>query len=335
MTQWVACIFALVFSTGFHPISQRATVVLKGINVVNVKDGNVATHSIVIEDEQIKQIGRFDELILGSEPQVIDCRGKFLIPGLFDMHVHIFEEQDSREYLESLLAKGVTAIRDMGGNAEAISRLKARTATHAEIGPDIYFAGPTLDGVQSQDPAHKIVDDVTDIKELVSELVLLNVDFIKVHNFFPANRLEELITEARKVNLGVVGHIPAGINTHDATSMGMDSVEHVSSILRGLVFDKRNDVNSITDAFKNLNAARVFDLSRMFVQNETAFTPTLHVINKGYQSSSDDATRNLGAMMMTRFNKIVLLMKKNDVLILAGSDIVPIDKGNVGAIHDE
>ncbi len=315
--------------------ANKSSIILKDVAIINIQDGQISVNSILIENSIIKEIGLYSELNKNNLTKVINCKGKYVIPGLFDMHTHLFEEEDSSRFLDTLLSNGIIGLRDMGGVADSLATLKSNIKLKIIDGPDIYFAGPTLDGEGSTDPGHLIVNDSTDIKSLVTRLNELKVDHIKVYNYFPINRLEELINEAQKYEIKVAGHIPWGIDGVDAAILGMSSIEHMSSLVSGLVLKKSNQINTITEAFVAMDSSYINSLSKSFIEHQTAFTPTLYTMQEGYNSSDDENSRRLGMLMMDRFLPILLAMKKNGVLILAGSDVVPINENNTDALHKE
>ncbi|NER13047.1 amidohydrolase family protein [Leptobacterium flavescens] len=327
--------FLFLISCNSH---DKNTLVLKDANIINVYNGEVSANSVVIEDGIIKEIGAFKNLNSAKSSQVIDCSGKYLLPGFFDMHTHILEHKNSTKFLDSLLSVGITSIRDMGGHADSLARVKSEINKGIINGPDIFFAGYTLDGDKQRDtpdPTTLIINDSTDLSEVVSKLKQYKVDFIKVHSYFPYNRLEELIGIASQQDLYVVGHIPRNTDPNEAIQKGMRSIEHLNSIIEGLVTKESNGVENITQAFNTIDSTYLDSLSRSFVGYGSAFTPTLHIIDKIYSSNPDENLRRLGGLMMDRFMPMVLALHKNNVLILAGSDDVPVDNSNYAALHKE
>src|SRR6202163_2251706 len=106
--------------------------------------------TIMITDHRITAVGGFPIISIPRNAQVIDARGKFLIPGLVDSHVHLTgagEPDGSRDFfLPLLLANGVTTVRDMGGYLESLVPLRRDIREGKRVGPQVFFAGPYLDG---------------------------------------------------------------------------------------------------------------------------------------------------------------------------------------------
>lgn len=314
------------------------TLVLKDANIINTYNGQITKKSILIHNDIIVEIGDYESWTVRNGTKVIDCNEKYLLPGFFDMHTHILEHKNSTQFLDSLLAVGITSIRDMGGHTDSIAQIKSNIYKGVIKGPNIYFAGYTLDGYKqkdSPDPTTIVINDSTNLNDIVSMLDRFKVNFIKVHSYFPQNRLEELIEISSQYDLSVVGHIPLKIDPEEAIEMGMKSIEHINSIIQGLVTKESNGIENITQAFYAIDSTYLNSLSKTFIKYETAFTPTLHIINKTYESNSDENLQRLGKLMMDRFLPMVLTLNNNGILILAGSDDVPIDEKNYMSLHKE
>lgn len=313
-------------------------IVLKNANIINVLNGQVITNSLLIENTRIKEIGRYKTFNTDSSITIIDCTGKYIIPGLFDMHTHLLEHKNSTKHLDSLLKLGITSVRDMGGHADSLAQLKLNIDKGLISSPDVYFAGYTLDGIkdrEKEDPTTWIITDTTNLNKVVTKLKYYGVDFLKVHSYFPDNRLEELISISSENNLSVVGHIPRHIDPITAVKLGLTSVEHSNSIIESLVTAQNNDVENITTAFAALDSTYLDNFANAFKEYNSAFTPTLHIINKIYQANLDENMRRLGKLMMDRFLKLTYTLNENGVLLLAGSDDVPIDETNLTSLHKE
>ncbi len=312
--------------------------VLRDANIINTYNGQITKNSVLIHNDIIQEIGDYKSLTIGKRTKIIDCNDKYLLPGFFDMHTHILEHKNSTQFLDSLLAVGITGIRDMGGHTDSIAQIKSNIYRGIINGPNIYFAGYTLDGFKqkdSPDPTTLIINDSTNLNEVVSMLDRQKVNFIKVHSYFPHNRLEELIDISSQHGLSVVGHIPLKIDPEEAIEMGIKSIEHINSIIQGLVTKESNGIESITQAFYAIDSTYLDSLSKVFIEHKAAFTPTLHIVNKTYESNPDENLQRLGKLMMDRFLPMVLTLNNNGVLILAGSDDVPIDETNYMSLHKE
>ncbi len=330
----VIALLIVFYTTSCEP-PEKKSILLKDPTIVNVTNGSLVKQSILIENGIIQEIGAYNKLATYGSNTVIDCTDKFLIPGLYDMHLHLVEQENITGELDRLLKHGIVGIRDMGGIADTVAKAKQMILDDSIEGPDIYMAGYTLDGSQSEDPFHYKVHDTTNMKMLVRDLKELGVDFFKVHNYFPLNKLIELKEAGEKLNLKIVGHIPAGIGPMELDSVGIKCVEHINSLLSGIVLKESNGVNNLEDAFAALDSTYVVRLSKYFRENDIAITPTLYGMNDMYSNLEGESSRAVGLRLMRLFYEIIMLMNQNDVVLLAGTDRGVINDNNIYELQDE
>ncbi|NOT59242.1 MAG: amidohydrolase family protein, partial [Acidobacteria bacterium] len=168
------------------------------------------------------------------QTQVIDGTGKFLIPALWDMHIHLTNEPSqavTREWMMPLLlAYGVTGIREMGGDWQRIQQLQIDLLAGKLKGPHIIAAGPFVDGPGFVD---KPVTTPDEARQRVKELKALGVAFIKVQANLVPDVYQAVLAEAAKQKLVVAGHIPEAISAFVVAQSNQRSIEHLSPILPG------------------------------------------------------------------------------------------------------
>lgn len=137
---------------------KAAGVVISGATLIDVRTGEALKDSvIVIEGDRIKQVGKSGEVNIPPSAQIIDARGKWIIPGLTDMHSHVSNTPGLP--LKLYLANGVTTIRDPGGNLTVLRLLREQLDAGKATGPRLFFAGPILDGNPPVWPAGSILAD--------------------------------------------------------------------------------------------------------------------------------------------------------------------------------
>ncbi|MDT7831085.1 amidohydrolase family protein [Flavobacteriaceae bacterium S356] len=315
--------------------SDEQSILLKDPTIIDVSNGQLYTNSILIENGVIKEMGDYNELAKKTATQVVDCTGKYVIPGLFDMHMHLVEKENSIPELHRLLKSGITGIRDMGGIADTVAQAKKMIRNGDLLGPDIYFAGYTLDGTQTNDPFHLKVHDTTDIKKLVSNLEAIGIDFLKVHNYFPTHKLVELKKAGNEIGIKIAGHIPVGIGLFELDSVGIKCIEHINSLISSIVLKKANGVNNLNEGLHALDSTYISKLSTYFKKNGIALTPTLYAMNDMYANLEGEAARAKGLRMMRVFNNIIRWMAHNEVLLLAGTDRGILNDNNIYELQDE
>ncbi|MFT4911860.1 MAG: imidazolonepropionase-like amidohydrolase [Brevundimonas sp.] len=157
----------------------------------------------------------------------IDGAGRFLIPGLWDMHVH--HQGTGAESLPIYLANGVVGTRDMGSDADFILPLRDQLARGEVLGPRIVAAGPMLDRAPEGWPWRISVSTATEGTAAVAALADRGVDFIKVHDHTPREAYFAIAAEARRQGLPFAGHVPGRVTIAEAAEAGQASIEHLAN----------------------------------------------------------------------------------------------------------
>jgi imidazolonepropionase-like amidohydrolase len=192
--------------------------------------------TVVIEGDRITSIGKSTGVRLPRGAQVIDSTGKFLIPGLWDMHVHALRKERVDYFLQLFVLNGVTGIRDMGTTEEgfaALNHLRKEIAGAARVGPRIIAAGRILDGSKPAVPDNSIpFSDATEARQAVRFLKQSGADFIKIYDGVPRDNYFAIVDEAGRQNIPLAGHVPTGITSFEASDAGQKSFEHLGTILR-------------------------------------------------------------------------------------------------------
>ena len=179
------------------------------------------------------------------------------------------------------------------------------------------------------------VHDTTDLEKLTLDLKNKGVDFFKVHNYFPVDRLIELKELGDKSGLTIAGHIPVSIGPMELDAFGINCVEHMNSLISSLVLKESNGVDNLAKALTALDSSYVSKLSKYYRENHIAITPTLNTLEGLYSSLEDETSRATGMRLMNLFYEITLWMNQNDVLLLAGSDMGPINNTTIDELHKE
>jgi len=198
--------------------------------------------TVLVTGDQIAATGATGSVHLPHDATIVDGSGKFLIPGLTDMHVHLTaasEPDGSRRFMiPLLLANGITTVRDMGGYLESLVPLREEIRKGKRIGPQIVFAGPYLDGSPPSFQPSFVVMDRTQATEDVHQLVQRGVDFIKVQSMLNREAYFAIAEAARREHIAFVGHVPDHVKATEAADAGQHSVEHLTNVLRGCSTDE-------------------------------------------------------------------------------------------------
>lgn len=205
-------------------------ILIKNANIIPMPGSRILCgYNVIIEGTRIKQI-------LPSKKQkkekfsgrIINGIGKFLVPGLFDMHTHVH----SRTFLPLFLQYGVTAIRETGNYKKEIFSLRNKVNSGKILGPRMYICGPILEGDPPFWKGFRIVRNKKEGRTAVRELKRQRVDFIKVYGTLKPEVYGAILKEAHKRGLKVTGHLPKSISIVKAIRMGQDGLEHMDSIRR-------------------------------------------------------------------------------------------------------
>ena len=224
---------ALFSLTAVAQISPRLAIT----NVTVIDASGSAPQSamtVLIENGRITKLVRTNRAKLPANTETIDGRGKFLIPGLWDMHLHLTNQPNqelSRDWsLPLLVAYGVVGVRDMGGDWQRIQQLRNDIASGKTIGPRIIAPGPFIDGPGF---VEKPVNTGDEARRQVRDLKTSGVDFLKVQANLSPESYRAVLAEAKQHGLIVAGHVPEAVSAFEVARAGQRSIEHSSPILPG------------------------------------------------------------------------------------------------------
>jgi imidazolonepropionase-like amidohydrolase len=220
--------------------SQNGIVALTHVTVIDVSGAPAKPDmTVVLTKDRITAVGKTGAVRLPRGVRVIDARGKFLIPGLWDMHVHLSFAGETA--LAALIVNGVTGARDLGGDLNRIDSWRREIESGDRIGPRIFRAGPFVDGPKKMAPDREactlILTNADEARKTVISLKQQGVDLIKIHNALPREAFFALLQEAKRQNLPVAVHLPrTGIRSEEAAAAGVESLEHTENLLESVVF---------------------------------------------------------------------------------------------------
>jgi len=198
--------------------------------------------TVLLVDDQIVEIGPSKSLDIRRDIKTLDGSGKFLIPGLVDMHVHLTgasEPTGSREFiLPLLLANGITTARDMGGDLDSLLKLR-QEIEHGQLqAPRIFFAGPYLDGQPPFFQPSLVVTNAAEAEKDVHSLISRGADFIKVQSNLSREAYFAIAEICRREHITLVGHVPDHVTAAEASDAGQKSIEHLTGVLRACSKDE-------------------------------------------------------------------------------------------------
>lgn len=242
------------------------------VTIIDTKGGPVQPGmTVVIRDGRIASIGKSARGLVGKDTELVKGRDKFLIPGLWDMHVHL--SWTTASALPVLVANGITGVRDMGGRLGEIDEWRTKIASGLLAGPRIIRAGPILNG-QKFNPLQMVTGTPDETRGVVRGLKEAGVDFLKIHRRLPRDAYFALMDEAKRQGLAVAGHVPMTVTPEEASDAGQISLEHTETLFEG-TFSAGLKEGELAEAIQRFRAEGAEKLFARFVTNNTAVTPTL------------------------------------------------------------
>lgn len=218
---------------GGAPVGGAAAVtVIRNVTVIDVVAGRgEAGRDVTIEGERIARIEPAAPPPPERDVDVIDGTGKYLIPGLFDAHVHYVEPET---FGRLMLANGVLFVRDMGGVTAQVVELRDRLNRGELPGPEMIVTGAIIDGKPPVWPFSEACETPEEAREAVRRLKAAGVDQVKVYSRLKRDVYLAAVDEARAQGLKAVGHLPVSCTMEDAIAAGQRSIEHLTGF-EGLV----------------------------------------------------------------------------------------------------
>ncbi|PAU95325.1 amidohydrolase [Aliifodinibius salipaludis] len=270
-----------------------AEVVITDTNIIDVETGEIAEgKTIEIRDGKIAEIHNSDNAIDGEN--IIDGSGKYVIPGLWDMHVH-FRGGDSlitenKNLLDLFIANGVTTVRDAGGDiTPAILEWEKQIENGELLGPQIFTSGPKLDGSDPSWAGSIELTSVDQVSAAFDSLESLKVDYVKLYDStIPADVYLAAVKEAEKRGLKVTGHMPFTVDFNEAVEAGLDATEHMYYVLKGSSSQEEKITEAVrqgeygfwaalTEVIETYDEQTAQKTYEQMAGSGTAVVPTLHI----------------------------------------------------------
>ncbi len=298
------------------PVSAAGSraVAIRRVTVVDVLDGSLrADQTAVIEGRRIVAVGPAAEVRVPDDADLIDGAGGYLIPGLWDMHVHSVANVALDTPIESVaardwhfplfLAHGVTGVRDMNdatGDATLAltNSVKRRLAAGDLHGPRFLAAGPSIDGHPHLGTNSVVVRTAAEARAVVDQLADNGADLVKPYENLTRDAYFAILDQARRRGLPVAGHVPFRVAPREAADAGQRTVEHLLALAAGcstraeaererfagvlLEYDQLPDIDRALAVFRHERAlydsrdpAACGTTIAAYLRNGVAETPTL------------------------------------------------------------
>jgi hypothetical protein len=246
---------------------------ISNISVIPMNKDTVLTHQFVLIDSgRIKRIfSNQDSVNIDSSTFLIDGSGKYLIPGLTDLHVHLNDDNN----LLLMIANGVTTARNMTGHPFHL-QLREKIEKNEILGPTLYTASPILESTDKLWGNSIGLKNITEVRDTVIALKKKGYNFIKIYHTLTPELYRRILQVADSINIQIVGHIPVQVELDEALSLNQYSIEHIDL----------DQMRSISTSISLEKKAEMIGASGKWV------CPTL-IVHKNIQKDPDDPSLQL------------------------------------------
>jgi imidazolonepropionase-like amidohydrolase len=250
----------------------------------NLFDADTATvqrnRTVVLSGERITAVGEDGKVSLPQGAEVVDTAGKMLLPGLWDMHVHLGPNDGLL-----LMASGVTSVRDLGNDSDRLLPMRDRFDAGTEIGPRVLLA-TLIDGRGPYaGPTKVYADSEQEAREDIDKYAKLGYVQVKIYSSIKPELVPKIAEMAHSHGMRVSGHVPAFMTAQQFVEDGADEIQHMNFIFLNFMFDKVKDTRTparFTEvaahgAEIDPNSDQVKAFIKLLQAHKTVLDPTLNV----------------------------------------------------------
>lgn len=358
VTYFIFTILSLLFTNESYAQIPH-DLLIKNVNIIDVKKGKtIKSQNVYIDSDRIIKITKSSKTELPNKT-TIDGTGKYLIPGLWDMHTHNWWNIHFSNYY---VANGVLGVRNMYTPMSMIKPLKDSIDNNLIIGPKYFAAGRVIEGANPEFPDWLVVDSIHKIKTALDTLQLEGSNFVKIYNKVPREVYFDLIKEAHKRGLEVEGHLPMSVSAIEASNAGQRSFEHLLGIpelcTKDSLFKNKYEYNWFAAVMKEndygtiqIDEKLALNNFKELKKNNTFVCPTLVVwynyfhpdtlfendslLNKmpkdvsdfwqgeiGKYRKKDDSYKKMALKKFETLKKVTFLLYKAGVPLITGTDVI-------------
>ncbi|MGA2135681.1 MAG: amidohydrolase family protein [Bryobacteraceae bacterium] len=194
--------------------------------------GPAPNMTVTVDGDRIVAVGPWKKMPIPKNAVVVDGAGKFLIPGLWDMHAHGAADEHAAWTHLLFLGNGVVGVRDMFGPPDAHAWRTARVSKE-DPSPAIYLGSPLVDGPNPRWPHSIVVTSEAQGREVVEQQQQRGADFIKVYDNLSRGAYFAIADEAKKRGIPFEGHVPKSVTAAEVSAAGQKSIEHLTGVALG------------------------------------------------------------------------------------------------------
>ncbi len=256
----LACLCAPLAGPTDPPGGRQSETVTAFVDVTVIpmdRERRIPGQTVLVRGDRIVEIGPMARVKVPEGGVRVDGRGKFLIPGLAEMHAHIPDGQAPASVVERTLfmyvAGGITTVRGMLGHPPHLD-LRARAARGELLSPTIYTSGPSLNG--------KSIPDAAAAAKAVIEQKAAGYDLLKIHPGVSREAFDTLAATAKRVGIPFAGHVPADVGIARAIEARYATIEHLDGYVEGMLRDG-SPMTAEQSAFFGINLGEHLDEAKL------------------------------------------------------------------------
>ncbi|HZA68621.1 MAG TPA: amidohydrolase family protein [Nitrososphaeraceae archaeon] len=320
--------------SALEKIDAKGLVILEGASLIDGTGSPPRNDSVVVlKDERILTVtDKGSYTTYPKDSEIVNLTGRFLIPGLFDMHAHVagvldssYNQTISENTLEALLDNGITTIRNPGGPTKESVALRDAVAAGQIKGPQIFTAGRLINGLPFPTRfVETIANTEAEVREEVKRQADAGVDYVKLYVGLYPNLVKTAIDEAHNQGIRVIGHLYLTSWT-DAANLGIDALTHGIPVSPFLLSEDKREIfiensRGPFDHFLwlnlvDLNSTKINEMINALVKNKVPVDPTLSI----YEAMLKDDPQN--QHLWSKVLQLTKILYDHGVTIMSGTDI--------------
>ena len=226
---------SVVFAAACGHNADARLLAVTDVAVVDVDAGVVRRgQTLLVAGDTIAAVGPASAIAVPTRAQRLDGRGRFVIPGLWDMHTHAHRDGRARWHYPAYLAHGVTGIRDAGTFADSAAAWRTRLRTDT-LAPTVWWGSPPLDGVPAVLSFGVSIASPDEARAAARRFHAQGYDFLKVYDRLDPASYRALAAEARALGLALEGHVPLRLSPGEVAIAGQRTIEHLTLVLESCI----------------------------------------------------------------------------------------------------
>ena len=320
--------------SNLEKIDAKGLVILEGASLIDGTGSPPRNDSVVVlKDERILTVtDKGSYTTYPKDSEIVNLTGRFLIPGLFDMHAHVagvldssYNQTISENTLKALLDNGITTIRNPGGPTKESVALRDAVAAGQIKGPQIFTAGRLINGLPFPTRfVETIANTEAEVREEVKRQADAGVDYVKLYVGLYPNLVKTAIDEAHNQGIKVIGHLYLTSWT-DAANLGIDALTHGVPVSPFLLSKDKQEIfiengRGPFDHFLwlnlvDLNSTKINEMINALVKNKIPVDPTLSI----YEAMLKDDPQN--QHLWSKVLQLTKILYDHGVTIMSGTDI--------------